>query len=36
MAITRTFTISVTLGAIIFGARVLMGKQPQVLGLGGE
>lgn len=35
MAVSRTFTISVTLGAIVFGVRVLMGKQPQVLGLGG-
>jgi hypothetical protein len=30
------FLISVTVGAIVFGVRVLMGKEPSVLGIGGE
>jgi hypothetical protein len=30
------FLISVTVGAIVFGVRVLLGKEPSVLGLGGE
>lgn len=30
------FLISVTVGAIVFGVRVLLGKEPSVLGIGGE
>jgi len=32
----RMFLISVTVGAIVFGVRVIMGNEPSVLGLGGE
>jgi len=35
MAISRTFTISLTLGAIVFGVRLLLGKERSVIG-GGE
>ena len=33
MAAGRMFLISVTVGAIVFGVRVLMGKEPSVLGV---
>lgn len=36
LAVGRMFLISVTVGAIIFGVRVLLGKEPSVLGMGGE
>ncbi|MGB9622759.1 MAG: hypothetical protein ACPL07_02830 [Candidatus Bathyarchaeia archaeon] len=36
MAAGRMFLISVTVGAIVFGVRVLMGKETQVLGFGAE
>lgn len=32
----RMFLISVTVGAIVFGVRVLLGNEPSVLGIGGE
>lgn len=32
----KMFLISVTVGAIVFGVRVLMGNEPSVLGIGGE
>ena len=36
MAAGRMFLISVTVGAIVFGVRVLLGKEPTVLGIGRE
>ena len=36
MAAGRMFLISVTVGAIVFGVRVLMGKETSVLGVGKE
>jgi uncharacterized membrane protein YccC len=36
MAAGRMFLISVTVGAIVFGVRVLMGKEQSVLGVGKE
>lgn len=36
MAAGRMFLISVTVGAIVFGVRVLMGKETSVLGVGRE
>jgi hypothetical protein len=33
MAAGRMFLISVTVGAIVFGVRVLLGKEPSVLGV---
>lgn len=36
MAFARIFAISVTLGAIVFGIRVLLGKEPMVLGFARE
>jgi len=36
MAAGRMFLISVTVGAIVFGVRVLLGKEPGVLGIGKE
>lgn len=36
MAAGKMFLISVTVGAIVFGVRVLMGKEPSVLGIGRE
>lgn len=34
MAISRTFTISLTLGAIVFGVRLLLGRERSVIGAG--
>lgn len=36
MACGRMFAISVTVGAIVFSIRVLLGKEPSVLGIGKE
>jgi hypothetical protein len=36
MAAGRMFLISVTVGAIVFGVRVLLGKEQTVLGAAGE
>jgi hypothetical protein len=36
MAAARMFLISVTVGAIVFGVRVLLGQEPSVLGIGKE
>ena len=36
MAAGRMFLISVTVGAIVFGVRVLLGKEPSVLGVSKE
>lgn len=36
MAFARVFAISVTLGAIVFGIRVLLGKEPMILGFARE
>lgn len=36
MAAGRMFLISVTVGAIVFGVRVLLGQEPSVLGIGRE
>jgi hypothetical protein len=36
MAAGRMFLISVTVGAIVFGVRVLLGKEPSVLGVSRE
>jgi hypothetical protein len=35
-AVGSMFLISVTVGAIVFGVRVLLGKEPSVLGAGGK
>lgn len=35
-AVGSMFLISVTVGAIVFGVRVLLGKEPSVLGSGGR
>ncbi len=32
----KMFLISVTVGALVFGVRVLLGNEPSVLGIGGE
>lgn len=36
MAAGRMFLISVTVGAIVFGVRVILGKEPSVLGISKE
>jgi hypothetical protein len=36
MAAGRMFLISVTVGAIVFGVRVILGNEPSVLGISKE